>query len=189
MTSSLRFRWPYRCEPTIAFSSYGRRLPKLHEAINNFCSKRKLHYDFSVSDSLNKSVESLENYQIYSWHLRHSWFNIGWSVETTNPDRAADFSPMTCRWFEAAASGSIVLGDAPRDPAMEQCFGKRFVIPVNPNDSVPTLEEQLDDLWKQRHQLREQRLELAQSHLTRWTWEGRIRDLDRKFCWYRNETG
>ena len=39
------------------------------------------------------------------------WFTFGWPVEFTHPDRVKTFSPITCRWFEAAASGAVVVGD------------------------------------------------------------------------------
>ena len=36
-------------EPVIAFSSYGRRWPPLHDAIQEFCRRHRLHYDYTVA--------------------------------------------------------------------------------------------------------------------------------------------
>ena len=174
-------------EPTIAFSSYGRRLPKVHDALLRLCSRRKLHYDYSISSSLSPSVSSTENYDIYAWHLRQSWFNVCWPVETTNPERAAGFSPLTCRWFEAAASGATVIGDSPLDPTMKRCFGDNFVEEIDYQSTSANIEDQLEDLWVRRRSLKTIRRSLHRDNSQMWSWKNRVLDILHRRCWFRQE--
>ncbi len=173
-----RFRpLPETHEPTIAFSSYGRRWPALHAAIKSFCQTKSLHYDYTVASDLVKGSDPCDNYEILAWHLRQSWFTVCWPVELTNPKRVLSFSPITCRWFEAAASGSVVIGQPPTDPKFSEVFGEEFVERIDPHASPSSLQKRLEELWERRDELRKQRIELWRNRLPMWTWETRVQEI------------
>jgi hypothetical protein len=163
--------------PQIAFSSYGRRLPEFHKVLKLFCEKNKQHYDFTVTQGLIPGSDPCDNYGIYAWHLRQSWFTVCWPVELTNPQRAPTFSPMTCRWFEAAASGSIIIGQPPKDPAFEEFFGKDFVEKIDPNSSQKDQETRLNQLWEKREELRSIKKKVLQERISQWTWSNRVQQI------------
>jgi hypothetical protein len=171
------FPLPEGGEPAVAFSAYGRRVPSVHAAVREFTRERGLHYDYTVAAGLQPGLDPRENYQQYAWHLRQSWFTFSWPVELTNPGRARGFSPVTCRWFEAAASGTVVLGHAPKDPAFEEAFGPGLVVPFDPGAPPERMRARLADLWASRRELRAQALERHRGRAAGWTWEDRVRQL------------
>jgi len=164
-------------ERLINFSAYGRREPKVHASVRKHCADRQKYYDYSMTTSLQPQIEPQESYSQYVWHLAHSVFTFCWSVESTSPGRATTFSPITCRWFEAAASGTVMLGEPPSDPVFEQLFGKDSVIQIDRHVSFDELDALWDMLWD-KHQsylnaASERRLRLSQQ----WTWERRVLDI------------
>lgn len=169
---------PIETAPVIGFSSFGRRLPNLHAAIAEFAVRTGIHYEFTMASGLDPAMDPRDNYQSYAWHLRQSWFTVSWPVEVTHPARAGSFSPITCRWFEAAASGTIVIGAAPTDPAFEACFGPNFVEQLDPHSKPPELLARLAELWDRRHELRAKRLALAAERGHTWTWEARVNEME-----------
>jgi hypothetical protein len=163
--------------PAIAFSSYGRRVPKIHAAIQAFCKNRKLHYDFTVASGLIPNTDPCDNYELLGWHLRQSWFSVCWPVEVTHPARADRYSPMTCRWFESAASGSIMIGQAPRDPNFARYFGSDLVEPLDPEGTVEQITRRLVELWDRRSELRAHRLQQYRERAETWTWSARVAEM------------
>jgi hypothetical protein len=168
---------PDGAEPAIAFSSYGRRVPAVHAALRPFAAKSGRHYDYTVAEGIQPGLDPRENYEIYAWHLRQSWFTFSWPVELTHAARARTFSPVTCRWFEAAASGAVIVGDSPKDPAFERLFGPDFVEPFDPTAPADRMAARLAELLDGRRALRERRLQLCRDRGADWTWEARVRDI------------
>ena len=170
---------PAGTEPVIGFSSYGRKLPTVHSAVAAFAARVGLNFDFTVASGLDPALDPRDNYQSYAWHLRQSWFTVSWPVEVTHPSRAGSFSPVTCRWFEAAASGTVVIGAAPTDPAFEAAFGPGFVEPLDPDAPPDKLHARLAELWDRRYELRAKRLTLAAERSHKWTWDERVIEMER----------
>jgi hypothetical protein len=164
-------------EPVIAFSSYGRAVPAVHAAVRAFAEKHGLHYDYTVAAGLPPGSDPRENYGIYAWHLRQSWFTFGWPVEQTNPGRARTFSPITCRWFEAAASGTVIVGASPKDPAFAKAFGPDVVVPFDPTATPDKMTDRLSELWEKRRGFRARALAAARDRAADWTWETRVREI------------
>lgn len=164
-------------ERSIALSSYGRRLPEAHQVIAAWAQKRGLYYDVSTAAAPQLELDPRFLYDQYAWHVRHSMFSVCWPVELTHPARAGGLSPVTCRWFEAAASGAILVGEAPKDPVFEELFGTTAVVPLPHAASERDLSDCLDALWQDRHRhfARAERLRHERLHL--WTWEARVREI------------
>ncbi len=100
-------------------------------------------------------------------------------MELTHPARAGALSPVTCRWFEAAAAATTMLGRPPADPVFTELFGEGAVVPFDPAPRTPgEAREALGSLWARRES-RSWRRPLARraSLSPRWTWEARVREM------------
>jgi hypothetical protein len=161
----------------IDFSAYGRRVDSVHRAVQHFCANTGKFYDYTTAASVQPDLHPLETYRHYAWHVSHSWFTFSWPVEVTNPARAGSFSPITCRWFEAAAAGTPILGRAPSDPTFEKLLGSACVIPLDPPSDPAAFHSLLADLSSNRKRLLEMALQRRNNMLPKWTWEARTRSI------------
>lgn len=170
-----RFRPAPVEERLIAFCAYGRRLENVHDAIRKYCSGNGKYYDYTTAASIQARLDPREHYAHYAWHLAHSIFNFCWPVEVTHQNLITGHSPITCRWFEAAASGNVILGQAPTDPAFVDLFGADAVAPV-PFDNGD-LSSLWDRLWEKRNDYLNAALQRRASLAHKWTWESRIKEI------------
>ena len=163
---------------TIGVSSYGRRIEPVHRALDRWSDQTSVHYDATVATALNPAVTPAYLYKQYAFHLRHSHFTVAWPVELTNPSRAGSFSPVTCRWFEAAAAATTMIGRAPSDPVFTDLFGEGAVIPLDPAAKTEAeTREAINSLWDRRLDLLRVAEARRAQRLHRWTWEARVREI------------
>jgi hypothetical protein len=161
----------------ISFSAYGRRLEKIHNSIKEYTSQTGKYYDYTTAASLQSQINPREPYGQYAWHLTHSFFTFCWPVELTHPKRVLTFSPITCRWFEAAASGTVILGQAPKDPIFNEIFGSELVVPIDSTDSHENLKSTWEMLWKNRHEHLQTARKTRDLLAKNWSWESRILEI------------
>jgi hypothetical protein len=161
----------------IGFCSYGRRLERIHDSLREFCNATGCCYDYTTTAGLRPGTKSQEHYGQYAWHLTHSIFNLCWPVEVTSPGRVRSFSPITCRWFEAAASGNVILGKAPRDPGFTELFGPDSVLEVDTTLSKDDLRAVWLHSWECRHVLLESARQRYRAYASQWSWEQRVLDI------------
>jgi hypothetical protein len=164
-------------EKLISFSAYGRRLDKVHHSIKDYCLQTGRYYDYTITTNVQPKLDPLESYRHYAWHLAHSFFTFSWPVELTNPKRVLTYSPITCRWFEAAASGTIILGQAPNDPEFEKIFGSDLVVPIDYTNSQDKLSLIWDELWENRHYYFHSAWKAREILAKNWSWESRVREI------------
>jgi hypothetical protein len=164
-------------ERVIHFSAYGRRYPAIHEAVMDFCNSNGLYYDYTTHDAKHPTADATELYKQYGWHLSHSLFTFSWPVELTNPQRSGHLRPITCRWFEAAASGTIILGQAPDNHIYDKWLQPGHVIPINSNSTKQEMLTTLEDLWSRRHDLHKVKMQMQKEGLERWTWNERVQRI------------
>jgi hypothetical protein len=172
-----RFRPSEGAGRNIAFCSYGRRLGRIHATLKRFCESADLHYDYTTTAGLQAGTKPQEHYGLYAWHLKHSIFNLCWPVELTNPGRAASFSPITCRWFEAAAAGDVIVGKVPRDPGFSEMFGPDAVMEINPEMSEGDFQAVWQRLWDGRYAHLEAARQRRCAFSSGWSWEARVRQI------------
>lgn len=172
-----RFRPAPEEERVIDFCAYGRRLKPVHDSIKSYCLETNKYYDYTTAASLQTRLDAREPYGQYAWHLTHSLFNFCWPVELTHPDRVLTFSPVTCRWFEAAASANVVVGKAPANPNFTETFGVDFVLPIEHTSDSEKLREVWDELWERRHELLQSATERRARLSTKWSWESRVNEV------------
>ena len=134
----------------IAFSSFGRSDSKLNNVIQKFCDKNNLIFYRTHELGGKILTNNKELYKSYCWALSNSVFNVSLSVETTNKERAAFLSPITCRWYESILAKNIVIGKKPKNPFFNHLFPDNFVQEININASDDILEDQISILWKNR---------------------------------------
>jgi hypothetical protein len=141
---------PLPGERVIHFSAYGRRNQSIHNATLEFCRQRDLYYDFTTHDRSQPTASSLQLYRQYAWHLSHSQFTFSWPLEMTNPARACGLSPITCRWFEAAAAGTVIVGKPPKNPHFAEVFGNDVVVQLDVEATTESILKRLDEIWENR---------------------------------------
>lgn len=161
-------------ERLIHFSSYGRRHPILHEVLKEFCLSKGLYYDYTTHDGKNSFVNAAELYRQYSWHISHSLFTVSWPVELTNPVRAGHLHPITCRWFEAAASGTVILGRQPDNVMFNRWLGEHIVVEIDYSVDKQNLLAKLESVWSDRENLFTKASRLRENKINTWTWNERV---------------
>ena len=159
----------------IDFCAYGRRLEAAHKVMKQYCSGNGKYYDYTTTASVQAELDPRDHYAQYAWHLGHSIFNFCWPMELTDPVRAKAHSPITCRYFEAAASGNVILGRVPLEPGFAKLFGDDAVIDIDHTNG--DLIGLCESLLEKRESLLQRSLERRQrlSHL--WSWESRVREI------------
>ncbi|MDM9379622.1 glycosyltransferase family 1 protein [Chlorogloeopsis sp. ULAP01] len=172
-----RFQPVTKEEKLISFSAYGRRLEKVHHSVKEYCLQTGNYYEYTTATSMQPQLDSQDVYRQYAWHLAHSFFTFSWPVELTNPKRVLTFSPMTCRWFEAAASGTVILGQPPKDPIFEKIFGSDFVIPIDHTISQDDLKTIWDNLWENRYSYFQSALIAREKLIPQLSWESRVKEI------------
>ena len=161
----------------IAFSSYGRKLEKVHHALKEFCEENSLYYDFTTETNAKPLVSAMELYNQYAWHVNHSVFNISWPVELTNPERASSLNPITCRWFEAAAANTIIMGAKPKNLLFNEFFPEDFVLELNIEKTVTELKKDFLGFWEKREIFYQNRKACFEKDAQKWFWEARVKEI------------
>ena len=161
----------------IHFSSYGRRYPKVHEVVQEFCNENGLYYDFTTHDGRHPTAEPSDLYKQYAWHMNHALFTFSWPVEFTNPARAGHLKPVTCRWFEAAAAGTILVGKAPGNNKFNTFFDKDLVHPIDPDADPASIKKTIQQLWDQRQELFNKAFAFAKENRKNLVWQERVRRI------------
>jgi hypothetical protein len=162
---------PSRQERPIDILSVGRRLAPAHSVIFEIAQKHDLFYHFSEAMA-QQSVDLVESQQLLGRLCQSARSQVCWPVEMTRRDRKGEGSPITVRWFEAAACGSIVFGARPSAAEFADIFPyEDFVVQLDyrrPAEFERTLVSALGDEadWLARQQL-------AQYVRARHSWEAR----------------
>jgi hypothetical protein len=161
----------------IDFSSYGRRFPVFHQALLEFCKSNGLYYDYTMHAVKNPTAPEDELYRQYAWHLTHSKFTVSWPVELTNPVRAGIMHPITCRWFEAAASSTVIIGRKPGNDQFGNLLAEDLVTEINPFDEKAKILQRLDQIYANFHILQSKADEVELQNRGKFTWENRVKRI------------
>jgi hypothetical protein len=167
---------PYE-KKIIHFSSYGRKWPALHEVLLEFCKNKNLYYDFTTHDARHPVAEPELLYSQYAWHLNHSLFTFSWPVELTNPSRAGNLNPITCRWFEAACSGTVMIGKKPANERFDEYLFPNAVVEMDPSEKKAGMLSRLEKIWEGRKELYHRANEQQKIHYSKMVWGERIRRM------------
>jgi glycosyl transferase family 1 len=163
---------PYRDQRPIEILSVGRRLEATHRQLLELASKDDLFYHFTEADTC--WAHDLDDSRALLGRLSQSArLQVCWPVEITTPARAGGISPVTARWFEAAASGSLILGSRPRAAEFDRLFPYADLVheldPASPTELERTVRSALSRWEEQRSELRA----LAEDIHARHSWTRR----------------
>jgi hypothetical protein len=172
---------PFRDERPIHVLSVGRRLESVHRHMLDIAERRDLWYQFSEAEAA-RSLDLRDSQFLLGQLSQSARAQVCWPVEVTGAERVrpgfsrGSPSPITVRWFEAAACGSVVLGSRPEASEFGTLFPyEEFVreIPTGPRQDVErivleALEDEVD--WKKRRAL-------ADHVRTHHTWRRRCEDI------------
>jgi Glycosyl transferases group 1 len=174
-------RFRPRADKPIDVLSVGRRLESVHRQLLDIAARHDLWYQFSESRAT--TAIDLDDSQFLLARLcRSARIQICWPVEITNPETkrsgytSADGSPVTARWFEAAASGSIVMGTRPASPEFDRLFPSRAFVRELPRASLHELERELLRALTDDEDLRS-REALADHVRTHHSWQARCVEI------------
>jgi hypothetical protein len=171
---------PHRNERPIDILSVGRRLESVHKELLDLARRRDLFYYYQVARAP-QAIDLSENQDLLARLCQSSRIQVSWPVEMTNPQRAEENSPITARWFEAAASGSVVVGSRPWNPEFERLFPYsgfvREIDPASRGDAERVVMESLTELDDSS-----ERRSLAEHVRTHHTWERRWQEIAETCC-------
>lgn len=137
----------------VAFTSFGRGNSRLNEIIQQFCDENNLIFERTHESSGKVITNNVLLYKHYCRILSKSVFNICYPVEITNPNRAGELSPITCRWYESILARNIVLGERPKNPNFGKIFPKEFVHMLDLNCTNLEIKNQLNYYWQNKDDL------------------------------------
>ncbi len=172
-----RFKPAPARERVMSFSSYGRRIDNLHQAIKNFTTANGLYYDFTTWSGVAKSIDPREFYAQYAWHLSHSVFTIGLPVEVTHPTRAGNLRPITCRWFEAMAAGTPIVGAVPENPEFEKILLSNFHVKIDFQAPIKAIQSQLSEIWDAREEICKAHAKAIEGKIESHLWSVRVQQI------------
>ncbi|MDZ4757535.1 MAG: glycosyltransferase family 1 protein [Bacteroidota bacterium] len=164
-------------ERFIHFSSYGRRLDRVHDIVKDFCKTNNLYYDYTTHDGKHPMADATDLYKQYAWHISHSVFTFSWPVEVTNPKRCAPLRPITCRWFEAAGASTLILGEKPDNPSFDKLLPNGLVNSIQYLETDRVIYEQIEGLWNNREVLHNKLNESLMNFHNNIYWEDRVEEI------------
>jgi len=171
-----------RTERPIQVLSIGRRLESVHQTLLALSARDDLWYHYSEFRAP-QAINLAESQILLGRLCQSAQIQVCWPVEVTHAVEARsgylpiDGSPITARWFEAAASGSVVVGARPTDGEFDALFPyPGFVREIKPS-SPPEVEEVVRaSLHNNDADMRERRA-LAEYVRREHSWESRCRTI------------
>lgn len=165
---------PHGRARAIDVAALGRRLPAAHAELMRLAQKHDLFYYFTEVQAP-VAIDLRDSQTLIGQLCRSACVQVCWPVERTNPERRGEASPITPRWFEAAACGSLVIGERPNTEAFDKFFPSpqfvREADPAKPDNFEAALLAALgDDDWPGR-------LQLAKHVREHHTWERRFAEI------------
>lgn len=119
---ALRF-CPFPNPPTrsIDVLSIGRRSKKTHEALLGIARDEAIFYLHDTIDSLHTYDLNQHRQMLANLAKRTRYFLVN-PGKIDEPEETGGQSEIGCRYFEGAASGTIMIGDIPRNPQFPKIF-------------------------------------------------------------------
>lgn len=119
---------PQRC---IDIYSMGRRIPATHEAMMRMAGTREIFYIYdTIPSDFIRPAHPPHHRDLVANLAKRSRFFVSYPA-LTGSDASQGQSEVGARFFEGAAAGAAMIGQAPSNPAFEKDFGwPDAVIPV-----------------------------------------------------------
>jgi len=125
---------PSRC---IDIYSIGRRDERMHRELLNYCKQRQYFYIYETHDIRTgsiKPVDHREHRNLLADMTKRSRYFVVDVAKVGSEQETRAWSEAGRRYFEGAAAGSVMIGQAPKSEAFTRLFGwPDAVITVGPN--------------------------------------------------------
>lgn len=161
--------------------SIGRRSQVTHRALLQEADRRQLFYYYDtvaasgadLKDRTFRVDNPTEHRRLLSTLLKHSRYSIANRGFVDRPEFTAGREEVSARFYEGAASGTVMLGEAPRGEEFEKQFDWPDAVIHLPFDS-PDIDRILADLDANAERLRAARRNNVRGAALRHDWLNRI---------------
>jgi hypothetical protein len=171
---ALRFS-PYPDPPdrVIDVYSIGRRQEGLHQVLLKLSAGNRIFYLYdSLQTAVNQAGDHRQHRDLYANIAKRSRFFMVAPGKVDAPAQTSGQVEVGFRYYEGAAAGAVLIGQAPVSPAFREMFGwPDAVVPVKADGS--DLEHVLSGLAAQPERLAEISRRNAQEALRRHDWSYR----------------
>jgi hypothetical protein len=154
--------------------SIGRRLTEVHRNLLVLARRQDLFYYYQTHLAP-QAIDFAENQELVGRLCHAAKVHVSWPVDRTNADRADEGAAITARWFEAAASAAVVMGEAPRSSEFARLFPYSGFVHELPDSTLPTTQAVLDAALADPRTAA--RLALAEHVRTTHTWAMRWQQI------------
>jgi glutamate-1-semialdehyde 2,1-aminomutase len=127
----LRFSpWPQPPHRSIDVCNIGRRSPVTHQAFLQMAHRREIYYyyDTLTAPGYDKQRtfhvgDAREHRLLLAGLLQRSRYYIANRARANEPEHTGGREELSARFYEGAAAGTVMLGDAPNTAVFEEQFG------------------------------------------------------------------
>ena len=176
-SSKVYFNEKKLSEKDIGFASFGRGNKRLNDIIQKYCDLNNIIFERTHEIGGEIITNNKLLYESYCRVLSNSIFSICFPVEVTNPNRAGDLSPITCRWYESFLAQNIVIGKEPVNQNFKKIFPSNFVHEINFQDSEEKIIYQLDLFWSNKEKLFDELYGGSEIERNKFDWNSRIAEI------------
>jgi spore maturation protein CgeB len=162
---------------TVDVASWGRRLPGTHAPLVRALADGRLHYHFDTLHGLDVT-DHVEHRLVQAALLQRTRYSVVYRIndEPGRIARTGGEESLTNRYFEALASGTIMLGSAPDSEEWSDAFPwPDAVVPVPA--PAPDVLDVIEELDRDPARLDKARTSAASTFLRRHDWAHRWRDV------------
>lgn len=126
----------------IDFYAMGRRPPQTHAALLRRAQRGDWFYHYDTFDNA-RFTDHREHRQRFADLIQRTRYFLVNTAICNEPDRTAGQRELGFRYFEGAAAGAVLIGDAPRSNAFEALLGwpdALIPLPFDSADIAPVLD-------------------------------------------------
>jgi Glycosyl transferases group 1 len=166
----------------IIVCNIGRRSPVTHQALLDEAERQQSFYYYDTVAASGPEMKE-RTFRVDNWHehrgmlatiLKHSCYYIANRSYANRPEFTADGDEISARFYEGAAAGTVMIGEAPRTEEFKRQFDWSDAVIHVPFDS-PDIGRILADLNRDPERLRAVRRNNTREAALRHDWLHRIR--------------
>jgi hypothetical protein len=163
---------PDRC---VDVYSMGRRSPVIHQSLLKMAERKQIFYMYDTMHAAGTLYPNQHRKLIANIAKRSRYF-ISYPAKINQPFETHGQQEIGPRYFEGAAAGTVMLGQAPANPGFQEYFDWPNVVITVPFDD-PNITKILDELDTQPRWLRQIRRDNVTNCLLRHDWAYRYKTI------------
>lgn len=123
--------WPDPPARMIDVFNMGRRSPVTHAALKTLARERGLFYLFDTLDGRANVYDPRDHREQLANLIKRSRYFVTNVAKITSPEETGGQQEVGFRFYEGAAAGAVLIGEAPRCPSFDENFGwEDAVVPM-----------------------------------------------------------